>query len=240
MSKRIRSVNCCNPFNESHKKGVKDLRKFPDEDRWKFPDLDDTSMLCVRCRFRVKEYIPPASEEEEIISSQISVESLNISAEICTQGSSLSRTVSNFSDNLRDYNDHSLERFLKIPLIEKDRLYSEKNYGVKKLDKSYAALENKFQSQFGIVPESTYRKINQDHCSMIAKVKKLYNAKSVIFQFRVLCYCSFFHINTIDRLLYRSIKKKLLSILPDSWEVSRIASEFNCSRKMFQAISCLS
>ncbi|XP_044595458.1 uncharacterized protein LOC123272608 [Cotesia glomerata] len=183
MSKRIRSVNCCNPFNESHKKGVKDLRKFPDEDRWKFPDLDDTSMLCVRCRFRVKEYIPPASEEEEIISSQISVESLSISAEICTQGSSLSRTVSNFSDNLCDYNDHSLERFLKIPLIEKDRLYSEKNYGVKKLDESYAALENKFQSQFGIVPESTYRKINQDHCSMIA-------------------------------------------------EVSRIASEFNCSRKM--------
>ncbi|XP_044579678.1 uncharacterized protein LOC123261882 [Cotesia glomerata] len=217
MSKRIRSVNCCNPFNESHKKGVKDLRKFPDEDRWKFPDLDDTSMLCVRCRFRVKEYIPPASEEEKIISSQISVESLSISAEICTQGSSLSRTVSNFSDNLCDYNDHSLERFLKIPLIEKDRLYSEKNYGVKKLDESYAALENKFQSQFGIVPESTYRKINQDHCSMIAKVKKLYNAESD-----------------------KSIKKKLLSILPDSWEVSRIASEFNCSRKMFQAISRLS
>ncbi|XP_044574327.1 uncharacterized protein LOC123258406 [Cotesia glomerata] len=166
-------------------------------------------MLCVRCRLRVKEYIPPASEEEEIISSQISVESLSISAEICTQGSSLSRTVSNFSDNLCDYNDHSLERFLKIPLIEKDRLYSEKNYGVKKLDESYAALENKFQSQFGIVPESTYRKINQDHCSMIAKVKKLYNAESD-----------------------KSIKKKLLSILPDSWEVSRIASEFNCSRKM--------
>ncbi|XP_044588762.1 uncharacterized protein LOC123267940 [Cotesia glomerata] len=153
-------------------------------------------MLCVRCRFRVKEYIPPASEEEEIISSQISVESLSISAEICTQGSSLSRTVSNFSDNLCDYNDHSLERFLRIPLFEKDRLYSEKNYGVKKLDASYAALENKFQSQFRIVPESTYRKINQDHCSMIAKVKKLYNAES------------------------------------DNWEVSRIASEFNCSRKM--------
>ncbi|XP_044584539.1 uncharacterized protein LOC123265022 [Cotesia glomerata] len=173
-------------------------------------------MLCVRCGFRVKEYIPPASEEDEIISSQISVESLSISAEICTQGSSLSRTVSNFSDNLWDYNDHFLERFLKIPLIEKDRLYSEKNYGVKKLDESYAALENQFQSQFEIVPESTYRKINQDHCSMIAKVKKLYNAKSD-----------------------KSIKKKLLSILPDSWEVSRIASEFNCSRKMFQAISRL-
>ncbi|XP_044585504.1 uncharacterized protein LOC123265703 [Cotesia glomerata] len=135
-------------------------------------------MLCVRCRFRVKKYIPPASKEDEIISSQISVESLSISAEICTQGSGLSRTVSNFSDNLCDYNDHSLERFLKIPLIEKDRLYSEKNYGIKKLDESYAALENKFQSQFGIVPESTYRKINQDHCSMIAKVKKLYNAES--------------------------------------------------------------
>ncbi|XP_044588541.1 uncharacterized protein LOC123267767 [Cotesia glomerata] len=173
------------------------------------PKPRGTSMLCVRCRFRVKEYIPPASEEDEIISSQISIESLSISAEICTQGGSLSRTVSNFSDNLCDYNDHSLERFLKIPLIEKDRLYSEKNHGVKKLDESYAALENKFQSQFGIVPESTYRKINQDHCSMIAKVKKLYNAESD-----------------------KSIKKKLLSILSDSWEVSRIASEFSCSRKM--------
>ncbi|XP_044577661.1 uncharacterized protein LOC123260566 [Cotesia glomerata] len=80
---------------------------------------------------------------------------------------------------------------------------------LKKLDESYTALENKFQSQFGIVPESTYRKINQDHCFMIAKVKKLYNAESD-----------------------KSIKKKLLSILPDSWEVSRIASEFNCSRKI--------
>ncbi|CAG5109338.1 Protein of unknown function [Cotesia congregata] len=178
MSKRIRSVNCCNPFNESR---VKDLRKFPDEDRWKFPDLDDTSMLCVRCRFRVKDYIPPASEEEEITSSQISVESLSISAEISTQGSS----------------------YLEL-------LYSEKNYGVKKLDESNAALENKFQSQFRIVPESTYRKINQDHCSMIAKVKKLYNAESD-----------------------KSIKNKLLSILPDSWEVSRIASEFNCSQKWY-------
>ncbi|KAK4883370.1 hypothetical protein RN001_006689 [Aquatica leii] len=88
-------------------------------------------------------------------------------------------------------------------------LYSEKNYGVEKLDDCYAALENRFQSQSEIMPESTYRKINQDHYSMIAKVKELYNAESD-----------------------KSIKKKLLSILPDSSEVSHIAREFNCFRKL--------
>lgn len=58
------------------------------------------------------------------------------------------------------------------------RLYSEKNYGVTKLDGSYVALDNKFRSQFGILPESTYRKISQDHSSMIAKMKELYNAET--------------------------------------------------------------
>lgn len=104
------------------KKANQELRKFPDGDRWKFPDADETSMLCVRCRFRVREYIPPVQEDDDIISSQVSVESLSISGEISsTPESSLSRTVSNFSDNLVDSNDHSLERFFKIPSIEKDR-----------------------------------------------------------------------------------------------------------------------
>lgn len=51
------------------KKGNQELRKFPDEDRWKFPDADENSMLCVRCRFRVREYIPPVQEDDDIISS---------------------------------------------------------------------------------------------------------------------------------------------------------------------------
>ncbi|XP_057341525.1 uncharacterized protein LOC130678392 [Microplitis mediator] len=141
------------------------------------------------------------------MSSQVSVENLSISEEISTSESAVTRTISNFSANMCDFNDHSLEEFLNISPIEKNKLYSEKQYGVKKLDESYAALDNKFRSQFGILPESTYRKISQDYRSMIAKLKELYNAET----------------NT-------SIKNKLLSFLPDSWEISLIQSEFNCSR----------
>lgn len=80
-------------------------------------------MLCVRCRFRVKEYIPPEPQVEDIMSSQVSVEYLSISADICTPENNVIKSdASNFSDNLCDYSDHhSLEQFLKIPFIEKDR-----------------------------------------------------------------------------------------------------------------------
>lgn len=97
------------------------LRKFPNEDLWKFPEADETSLLCVRCRFRVKKYTPPESQEEENILSQMSVESLSISEQASSSENTVTRTVSNFSDNLCDYNDHSLEKFFNITLIEKDR-----------------------------------------------------------------------------------------------------------------------
>ncbi|KAJ8935241.1 hypothetical protein NQ314_012916 [Rhamnusium bicolor] len=159
--------SCFNPFKEPHNKNTKNLCKFPDQDLWKFPAADETSMLCVRCRFRVREYILPEPQEEDIILSQVSVENLSISAEISTPENSITTTASNFSDDLCNYNDHSLEQ-----------LYSEKKYRVKKLDESYVALDNKFRSQFRILPESTYSKISQDHSLMIAKVKELFNAET--------------------------------------------------------------
>lgn len=52
---------------------------------------------------------------------QMSFESLSISEEVTTSENSVTRTVSNFSDNLCDYNDHSSKKFFNITLIEKDQ-----------------------------------------------------------------------------------------------------------------------
>lgn len=51
----------------------------------------------------------------------MSVECFSISEEVSTLVNSVTWTVTNVSDNLCDYNEHSLEKFVNITLIEKDR-----------------------------------------------------------------------------------------------------------------------
>lgn len=88
-----------------------DLRPFPVKDLYKFPDADETSKLSTSCRKRVASYEAPTELTTDEVLSQASA-SLTLTP---ASGS----TTSNFSDSLKDYDDHSLEILLRISPVKK-------------------------------------------------------------------------------------------------------------------------
>lgn len=50
-------------------------------------------------------------------------------------------------------------------------------YQAHKLDEIHAVVNKKFQSQFGLLPQSTSDKLVEDHKSMLGNLKQVYDAE---------------------------------------------------------------
>lgn len=201
MNKRkMPTKTCFNPFSNDPACTAKlsDLRPFPVKDLYKFPDADETSKLCASCRKRVASYEAPTELTTDEVLSQASA-SLTLTP---ASGS----TTSNFSDSLKDYDDHSLENLLRISPVKKRRLDRPKYFN-KKFDEIHAAVNAKIHAQFGILPQTSSDELLKDYESMINNVERIYEVET-----------------------NRSFQLKLLTILPESWSLNKVVSEMNCSK----------
>lgn len=95
-----------------------DLRPFSENDLAKFPEADKSCVLCTRCRKLVSQYNPPVENND--ILTQVSLENLSVSQQPMSSGSSF-KTISNFSDTLIEFGDHTIEKFLNVSPIQRKR-----------------------------------------------------------------------------------------------------------------------